>query len=1261
MNGRIPLAPLAARARGAAATEPRTSGSARRSTGAWVRSPAAARPPRRWSVAGLTWAAATGLGLLLASRLPAQTPVSNLVFTVGTTIQAGSGGPWLSYLRLGSPQPRVLAGKSFAVYRKLGNPTNNAPFTLRGTIAQQSDPAVIGGLLNQSTGLGQDLSELGQALNTLLHGVPGITNVALPQKVALAFQVAASDPATAQAVGLLAHMNPGLTLCAGQAFSEAITNITTYEVRDYDAGTGVSGDVVGRVTLTPGLVISLPAPGYPFQVVTNAARDHLVIRLRWGTPDELRRLALLSFGFNVWRIPRAAAEAAGFNVTPPTLATLYGTTNFTRANTAPVMALKDFSTGHGPGAADDPADTTTYFFADNNGHSVGRVHFPTNGPPHVGYLNPAFVDGEQFYYFVTARDLLGRDGAVSPGALATAYRRLPPQAPTELRVNNAPQIMPLGGGAVTNQPRLLVSWRQNTNATDQATGYWVYRWPNPTMALTNDAAPLDYRIAVVPQTAGASLNSYLDNGADAPSVPGPSNFWYTVRAVSDAAAGPLLSPHSAPAWGVLRQRDGPPATAGEVLGSCGVPVVATRAVLTLTNTTGAPDLFHWNYRLVCGRRDPGVAWVQFFLTNQFGGVETLGPLYFPPDGNVLRADYTLTVSGTNDVAMIGCVVGTFHGQVSEAAIAPVTAMPAANQRVEAVFVAGELLLTALGAADPLLAAIGGGPTDCLPAYDRQAYPDGTVRLRFDTPGATPLLIQVMTNNTPGIAPLWSSLGVARPDPEGFYWISYPSCLLGPLPPFRGCVLHLPGAVDCDQHVPREGGSGPVAPTQVRFRLTPRTHEYRLYRRVDDAPPTLIAQGGAVYDPADPWRTIVRTDDAMPPTGARLCYYVQLLDENGNGSPLALIGCKEVEPPKLPRPVLAEPQSAGATNDPQVTLTWFCPTSGVYRFAIKIERADQPGSGRPSGITGAKLTLAPAGGPAFYYGLFEDVTLVAHFDEDQLTPPLGSNFGPGPQFSLTANLLANVPYHISVVAMDVAGNAGDPSAVVTFTWQPPTQLPTVPWPARPLPAVRDFDDVPPPPLFGGPRVAAVLLRDLNRQLDVRYPVGIRIGRFTAITPPPETIGATNFVTYQVTAPAGLAAFFPVADPQTLLFRRLSPDPSRQGALILPIVVYRQQVTNAVFPRVSGHLTQVTPLLERLPYGTTPCPNCPSPTTVVTIYDRLIGAGLEFPTAGTDIAEYFLYVRDQQPVMAGASYQYFVARLNDQREIAEVIPAGVVTIP
>lgn len=1179
---------------------------------------------------------------LLALPAAAQAPVSNLVFTVGTTIQDSGGHHW-SYVLIGAPRAQLLAGKRFSVFGKPGFPTNAVPYTLRGTIFQQNDPGAISALLSQSTALGGNLTSLSNSLNVLLRNVPGASGLPLAQKVAAAFQAAASDANTAQLLELLAHVHPGLTLCAGRAFAEQIAAVTTYEVREVDPATSSPGDVLGRVTITPGAPVILPAPGYPFQVLTSDPSDDLRIRLRWGTPPELRRLSLLSFGFNVWRIPLADALTAGYHTNPPSLSQLYANARFVPANQAPVMAGKDFSTGHGAGAADDPADLVTYFLTDDNGRARG--------------LTP-FEDGAQFYYFVTARDVLGRDGLVSPGGLAQACRRAPPQPPGGLAVQNTSRVLTLGGNK-TNVSNLLLAWQQNTNAADRVSEYWVYRWPNPSMVWTNDSAPLSNRVGVVAQTPGADANSFLDDGPTAPRVPGLTNFWYTVRAVSQGACGPLLSPHTPPAWGVLRERSGPAGATGTVVGSCGAPVVAFLQSNTLTNS-GPPDVFHLTYRFTCQRRDPGIAWAMFLTTNQIGKLDVVGPLYFPPNGDAIQADYSVTLAGSNALAAVACAVGTYYGVVSEPEYAYFAASPLPNQRLESVFFAGQLLLTSMRSDDPLRARAV-NPNSCFPGNFVTAYPDGAVSMSFDVRPSGPMLVQVSTNRNPVGGPLWADLGVAMPDTNNLYWIHFPDCPLNPLPPFRGCQIRLPGGVDCSQHVTRAADGGAVAPIQIRFQLTPRTREYRLYRSINDGPLSLLSQGAAAYQAG---RTMVRTDDAMPPSAARLCYFVQLLDEHGNSSPMVLLGCKEVKPAKLPRPVLAEPQAQGNAGAPQVMLNWFCPTAGVYRFEIKIERADQPGGGQPTGFSSSKLVRSVAfNSYARFYGLIEGGTAPAHFDEAHLTPPVGNAFGPGPQFTLAANVLSGVPYQISVAAMDNQGHSGNPSQVWKFIWQPTNPVPTVPWPARPLPPAKGFDE----DLFATtngaflPRVSAVLLRNPNLQLDFRYPVGIRIGEFGPIPASPETIGTTNLITYVVPSVGSRITFIaPPADPHTLVFTRKSQDPTRKGELLLPIVVYRQQVANTNFPQVSGALTQVTPLLERIPYSTVACPTCEPDGTFVTIYDRLLGAGLEVDRERNG-AEYFLYLRDQQPVIIGAAYQYFVVRLNAQHEISEVIPAGTVTIP
>jgi hypothetical protein len=279
-----------------------------------------------------------------------------------------------------------------------------------------------------------------------------------------------------------------------------------------------------------------------------------------------------------------------------------------------------------------------------------------------------------------------------------------------------------------NQWRLLVTWQQNTNAADLVGEYWVYRWLNPVMALTNDAAPLSNRVGVVAQAVNTNLNTYLDNNPDSPSAPGASNFWYTVRAVSRAACADLLSAHSGPAWGVARQRAAPLAATGKVLGSCGTPLVMFQNFNLPANST---DTNNWNYRFTCQRRDPGVAWVQLDVASNDGTIGSLGPLYFPPVGDDLSADYTIPNSQAPTTNVATCTVGTYYGLTSAAASVQLSTSMSTTQRQEAVFLAGQLLETALNLNDPLLVSWTGPSPYCVPAQNVTPDPSGKVGMTFD--------------------------------------------------------------------------------------------------------------------------------------------------------------------------------------------------------------------------------------------------------------------------------------------------------------------------------------------------------------------------------------------------------------------------------------------------------------------------------------------------------------------------------------------------
>jgi hypothetical protein len=279
-----------------------------------------------------------------------------------------------------------------------------------------------------------------------------------------------------------------------------------------------------------------------------------------------------------------------------------------------------------------------------------------------------------------------------------------------------------------------------------------------------------------------------------------------------------------------------------------------------------------------------------------------------------------------------------------------------------------------------------------------------------------------------------------------------------------------------------------------------------------------------------------------------------------------------------------------------------------------------------------------------------------FDDGRLTPPISAGFGPGPQFTLTAGVKANVHYAISVAPVDALGLPKETSAsdVKTFIWTAPYEPAEVPWPARPLPPVVDFDSVGPgdtPPPFS-PRVVAEVFYDSDGVApNPRYPVGVRIGQLNRNGLPNDnalTDHTDEYLTYQS---GGFNSGGTPADPNIGVFR--SRGPSRLGQSLFPIVLYRQQMTNSLFPRVSGPVMQVSPLIERIPWTI-------NPNLQVTIPDRLFAGYTTYdPIDQTYV--YFLYLRDLQPVQLGARYRYFVVRFNAKREVQDIIPAGEVELP
>ncbi len=301
-----------------------------------------------------------------------------------------------------------------------------------------------------------------------------------------------------------------------------------------------------------------------------------------------------------------------------------------------------------------PPPGDVYFYTDDN------HRFEEGGVP--------LVDGREYTYFVTARDILGRHGISSPGAVVTIRDRLAPPAPRQLQAT-AVSDQENGGQAirVTFEPN--VSPAPNGEVIRR---YHLYRW--------NAIEEIDIRSAVAPidsQDHFEGTRSFTDRG---PNTIGQV-FWYTVRAEDNADADGLgngnLSNHSRPVSAALRDRAAPDTPDASVEINCLTPVVNPLAVipggLPPLPPVRDPDLT--NVRLVCTKKNAAdqFDWVEFWGQSPSNPEPILlTRAYFPsPDAALVFADLDIDFPKNSKASLdVTCRVSA-RGKVG-AFSAPVT-------------------------------------------------------------------------------------------------------------------------------------------------------------------------------------------------------------------------------------------------------------------------------------------------------------------------------------------------------------------------------------------------------------------------------------------------------------------------------------------------------------------------------------------------------------------------------------------------------------
>lgn len=1061
-----------------------------------------------------------GLIALGTKSAPANEPLANAVFSIGTTTTNAQGAAW-AYVLWQPTEPNALAGRKLAVYAKPGAADSAASYQRRTITQRQVDPLVIQSLLNRAVNLGDDLFMLETRVNALFAAAIPRQTLSLAEKISAVIRGAEHDPKLLGNIVFLGRLHPSLNLCLGHAWAEPVApGKTTFEIRDFNVAENTDLGVIGRVTVDTTAPIVLPAPGIPVQFNEASAKGDLNIKLRWATPNNLREVGLLQHGYNLYRMTKAFAEANNFHNVPPTnslLPTLLAAGNLKRINETPVTVNKLHDA---VSVLDFVNDPTWYVADDNDRYRPGGL---------------GFANGEQFYYFATARDLLGRDGLVSAGGHAMACDRLPPDAPEGVKVENHYTY----SNGVSNQV-LKVTWLQAANLADTVTAYYVYRWTNASDATTYGVTnPAINKIAgPIAHVPGQLYASYVDNGPGSPAAPADydKTYWYTVRAADAGVCTNNLSPNSAPAFGVLRDRIAPAEPTGDIAILCCRPGGRTDKDF-FTSDASATDTNLAYYRFIVTRTNAGLGFVEFYFTR--GNIETnvIGRIPLPAGTDPLIFDWTI---------------------------------------------------------------------------DRQAAGNGVhrtfVRVIADDDETT-TLIETSNNQLPPAG--------SRHIINARAYLKCQTVRLRPNP--------FGGVPDDCVHTPINPDDGEsIEPPVIIFLPAVQSKEFRLYRRVNFGPMTLIKQGPITNDPP----TEMEMEDPNPPANAAsLCYYVQTLDEHGNASPLTQIGdCLKFKL-GVPKPLLSPLAAEGDEADPQMAITWFCPPFGIERFEVHIAVG---GGAMPADIGGGLTQVSPFP-QTTWVKLPGSPNLVPREFYVYRTPRVGPQFGDGGFFQTMVNIDLNKNYLVFIKPVGLDGTpAADAknSKLEKFLWNVPVvKGPKVPWPARPLPPVAT-NTLP-------AWVTPVFINHTNITTNF-VGVGIVVGAISGIAHERPALGQPAIVGQP-------------ANPMKWLAK------DQHGDSLFPLVVYRYQETNQFFPKVSGDLTQVTPMMENIAYNIHVDLNDGNSTYIYDPFIDVYSASLlDIPDigGGNILARNAIVLLDTQPVVLGARYRYLLVRFGEDREITEV---------
>jgi hypothetical protein len=1065
---------------------------------------------------------------------------------ITTQIESRGAAPGIDNLDLGTAE--------YSVHRKSGNPADASKYELVGVIRAVVDEPTVSALLERSWALKPRVSAAEQEadLNEKLDNMFGELSASaagqsVSAKLANVVAGAIADPQYRADLVLLGKNFPGVNMVLGNAWSGPLptTGPSTFEIRLRDSA-GEDVAVVGRVTIDGSLATpaKLPAPGAPRNAgieVSSAAlpatafsdfrsadaaneakastgfaelkeqaafrKLNRAVRLRWSTPVTLRQRSILQNGYNVWRLPAESNDPAWL-AAGPDLADIVAA-GAERINTLPIVIPADLSAAE----AADPSDTETNFYTDE---------ISTEAP---------LPGGEKDYvYFVTALDVLGRDGEVSPGTVLTICDRFPPDVVGDLQVVNDYRW---SGG--TGEQRLGLSWGAVDPGTDGGTiEYEVYRWDR------YDGAQRSIGATPVATT---TATTWLDDIADSPTEANArETWWYTIRAVRVTGCGRFPAGHSGPVFGVIRDREGPAIVGTSLERPCLDPSIEAKEVVPGGEHNG--DVTKpIKVTLRCTRVGEGIAWAEFSVKfgEEPGDEQVLARLSFGKGfevDHVLSMDYAAFDIEKATLAKVRCRVGAINGAVSDYALA------LAGQNLSKSY--EEYLFPFEARADIVMVAAGSpcpGVGQTYPADPdtgdvtrtqggAEAEPDAVEFKYYRRVDGGDLSFIHREEVAPGAGPVSVSTFIDT----------------NPPPINGGRVCYYVQAFDQD------GNAGPMTLMEDGCLQSPPL-----------AMPQPTLARPAPSDPEEPSRTL-RLTWACPPSGVDR--FVVYLSRNGFA-------------PTGPLEAVVAPGLANGDDEEAIARP--APEGGV--LVPMLEYGDDEEAIAKPPPDGVQLE----GEGDTRFGAYVSPRIAGGFSGSPVDP-LPSEYPA--EFAIDLPVREGDTWFVAVSALAPPPSAGDGggvpvegpvSEVRSASWSMTAADPlNVAWPDRPIPPLLEPADF---------YVGSSLPEELDANLAVGGleaaklsvaqfdGIGVRIGEFDFDQTPESSGKGVTFI--------GSLRF----NPNQFVYR-LGREVNDLNSLF-PCALYRHRVANPGDPGIGNDLVQVSPLMESIAYGfvsgTTPDPN------------------------------------------------------------------------